>query len=365
MESESDSETSQSSVDLTSPVSKIRSLVKKIKFSEQTQLKLKSFCEAVNCKMTKPKLDMPTRWNSTFEMLVWSLSVKEALNILCDNISKLKDLKITEKEWILISNICQYLRSFKTLSSVFEGEKYCTLPMVVIGVNMLLDKLKLWAHELDHKIERATTDEQMLYCIQAARDKIVQHYNKTNWIYCVVLILDPRHKVDTFSSTSWGKLLQSQAVQAFEEVFKKNYFNKSDVSYKPMENSKKDKVYDSVDMEFDLDITCLFKKEENIVHSEFWRNEIQRYLSEPRANNSEDILDWWRRHENIYPTLPKMAKDFLATPATSVPAKRLFSRAALTVTKSRNRLALDSVRSLMCLNSWLLNSDIKSSTNTC
>lgn len=202
LESESDSETSQSSVDLTSPVSKIRSLVKKIKFSEQTQLKLKSFCEAVNCKTTKPKLDMPTRWNSTFEMLVWSLSVKEALNILCDNISNLKDLKITEKEWILISNICQYLRSFKTLSSVFEGEKYCTLPMVVIGVNMLLDKLELWAHELDHKIERTTTDEQMLYCIQAARDKIVKHYNKTNWIYCVVLILDPRHKVDTFSSTS-------------------------------------------------------------------------------------------------------------------------------------------------------------------
>lgn len=70
-------------------------------------------------------------------------------------------------------------------------------------------------------------------------------------------------------------------------------------------------------------------------------------------------LNWWRRHENVYPSLSKMAKDFLGTPAASVPAERLFSRAALTITKPRNRLGVDSIRSLMCLNSWLMNSDLK------
>lgn len=33
-----------------------------------------------------------------------------------------------------------------------------------------------------------------------------------------------------------------------------------------------------------------------------------------------------------------MARDFLATPASSAPVERQFSRAALTVTKTRNRL---------------------------
>lgn len=336
-----------------SPVSKIRYIVKKIKNSEQMLLKLKSLCEVVNCKMTSPKLDVRTRWNSTLEMLNWSLSVKNALNIFCDNVNFSNQLKLSDNEWVLVSKICSYLRSFKTLSLVLEGEKYCTLPTVVIGVNLLLDKLETWAHELDNKIDRDTNDEQIILCIQAARDKIVKHYNKTNWMYCVALILDPRHKVETFSSSSWGKLLQPEAVKHFEEIFKAEYYNE-------LSNDMQDPVLSVVEEttnvdEFELDINCLFKK---AITSKTWRHEIDRYLSEPRADNNDDILDWWKRHENVYPSLAKMARDFLGTPATSVPSERIFSKAALTITKSRNRLAFDSVRSLMCLNSWLSNTSL-------
>ena len=346
---EEEDDINDTDLDFSSPVSKIRHLVKKIKNSEQMQLKLNSACVAVNCKMTMPKLDVPTRWHSTFEMLTWGLSVKNALNIFCDNIENINNCKILDKEWVLINKFCQYLRSFKTLSSILEGEKYCTPPLVVIGINLLLDKLEIWAHELDNKVDRDATDEQIIYCIQAARDKILKHYNKTNWIYCIVLILDPRHKIEAFSSTSWGKLLQSEAVQKFEEIFKANYFNKSENDLQnpkpgPSQSLKKE------DNDFDLDITYLFKKT-NTDNSESWKYETEKYLNEPRAENSENVLEWWSRRENVYPSLSKMAKDFLGTPATSVPAERLFSRAALTITKSRNRLGDDSIRSLMCLNS--------------
>lgn len=188
-----------------------------------------------------------------------------------------------------------------------------------------------------------------------------KHYNKTNWIYCIVLILDPRHKVEAFSSSSWGKLLQSEAVQKFEEIFKASYFNKSENDLQnPIPEPAPALSLEKEDNEFDLDITYLFKKANNDDNSESWKYEIEKYLNEPRTENSENILDWWRKHENVYPSLSKMAKDFLGTPATSVPVERLFSRAALTITKRRNRLGVDSIKSLMCLNSWLMNSDLKS-----
>ena len=51
--------------------------------------------------------------------------------------------------------------------------------------------------------------------------------------------------------------------------------------------------------------------------------------------------------------LDTLARDSLHVPATSVPSERIFSYAGDTAVDNRARLAKDSVRSLVCLNSWL------------
>ena len=47
-----------------------------------------------------------------------------------------------------------------------------------------------------------------------------------------------------------------------------------------------------------------------------------------------------------------MARDLLGIPATSTPAERIFSRAGIMYTKSRNRLLGDAAQALMNLGSW-------------
>lgn len=346
-------------LDQLSPVRKIHTLAKKLKNSEHLRKDFEKFCATVNLKMNMPQLDVITRWNSTYEMLQWSLKTKGALNILCDNTEYMKTLKPTDTEWSIIERVCKYLKSFKTISTTLEGEAYCTLPMVIIGINMLLDKLEKWAKELDNIPSRDETDEKLIHSIQAARDKILKHYTRTNWMYCVVLILDPRHKAETFSNTSWGKELQTDAVKHFEETFKSKYFRSaSSTSASPPlkldENKKND-----CNEEFDIDLLSLFKKSPDNQNDEAaWRYELDKYLTEPRAEGFEDILEWWKKHEGIFPNLAIMAKDFLSTPATSAAVERQFSRAALTVTKTRNRLGDKSIRTLMCLRSWMDNDDI-------
>lgn len=57
-------------------------------------------------------------------------------------------------------------------------------------------------------------------------------------------------------------------------------------------------------------------------------DELDRYMALPEVMDKDiDVLEWWRRHEEEYPQLSRMARQFLAVPATSAGAERVFSRA--------------------------------------
>ena len=60
---------------------------------------------------------------------------------------------------------------------------------------------------------------------------------------------------------------------------------------------------------------------------------MDRYLRLPQialhnaSGHDQDILYWWKEHSVNFPFLAKMAKQFLASPASYVGAERLFSKA--------------------------------------
>lgn len=91
---------------------------------------------------------------------------------------------------------------------MLSRDKYITLPLVIISFNLLLDKIDYLINKLDNMDNRQKKDEILLLPIQAGLDKMLKHYQKTNWVYCVALILDSRHKIETFELTKWGKELK-------------------------------------------------------------------------------------------------------------------------------------------------------------
>ena len=62
-------------------------------------------------------------------------------------------------------------------------------------------------------------------------------------------------------------------------------------------------------------------------------DDVNMYLRMPQipfqdlAGNDQDILKWWRDHSSQFPNLAKMARQFLAAPASFASAERLFSSA--------------------------------------
>ena len=70
------------------------------------------------------------------------------------------------------------------------------------------------------------------------------------------------------------------------------------------------------------------------------------------TNQETDTLKWWKINELQFPKLAQMARDYLAIPATSVPAEQSFSTSKNLITDKRNRLLGKTVRACMCLKSW-------------
>ncbi|KAJ4947657.1 hypothetical protein JOQ06_009690 [Pogonophryne albipinna] len=66
--------------------------------------------------------------------------------------------------------------------------------------------------------------------------------------------------------------------------------------------------------------------------------EVQRYMTDPPLERSEDPLAYWVDHQNVYPNLFKLAKQFVCMSASSVPSERVFSKCGEIVSKKRNRL---------------------------
>jgi hypothetical protein len=80
-----------------------------------------------------------------------------------------------------------------------------------------------------------------------------------------------------------------------------------------------------------------------------WEPELERYLKHPRISKDTNVLLWWDDNEHRYPHLARLARDYLAVPASSVPAERVFLRADDLISKKRNRLSRETANILMCL----------------
>lgn len=249
--------------------------------------------------------------------------------------------QFTEDEWEVMQRFASFLKNFASVLTLIEGDKYATLPMVVLMYNMVLDKLEATAKQLEQQNTRNVLEDPLMDAYHTAYDKMVCYYAKTNQICCLVLILDPRHKVETFNLIKWGKEIVDEEI--FKNIFKEKYYIEPLQDTQPVSSSDDE----------DIDMKKLFKD---------CMDERNRFIFRKRVRVNRvnvDVIEWWKNNQTTYPCLAKMTRDFLGIPATSVPTKRLFSKAGLIIRKHRNRLNNKSACLLLCLNSWV-SSDLTS-----
>ena len=82
---------------------KIRELMKKIKNSPQKCDRLRELCLVENLQYYKPQLDIKTRWNSTYYMIIKFQKMLRPIEILAATDRDIKNLIPDIQEWIKIN----------------------------------------------------------------------------------------------------------------------------------------------------------------------------------------------------------------------------------------------------------------------
>ncbi|KAG4068357.1 hypothetical protein HA402_007877 [Bradysia odoriphaga] len=65
------------------------------------------------------------------------------------------------------------------------------------------------------------------------------------------------------------------------------------------------------------------------------------------------MASWVGIHQNEYPNLAKMARDFLAASGTGVSVERLFSSGPDVISNKQQAMSPETVRMRICLKAWL------------
>ncbi|WOL03478.1 hypothetical protein Cni_G12198 [Canna indica] len=83
--------------------------------------------------------------------------------------------------------------------------------------------------------------------------------------------------------------------------------------------------------------------------------EIDQYLDDGclPLTRDFDILSWWKSNGLKYPTLQRIARDFLAIPISTVASEAAFSTSGRVVSAHRSRLHPNTLEALICTQSWL------------
>ncbi|CAB4496358.1 unnamed protein product [Rhizophagus irregularis] len=251
---------------------KLRILIKKIKASVQQVDKFKAQCKVANVPNLNVILDVRTRWNSTYDMLVRARKLKEPLNILSNSDSNLHSFTINEDEWINLLEIEELLKYFAKATKQICGEAYLTLSYVIPIYNILLNKLEdFW--DTPNRFENGK--EAAINAI----NKLKIYYNKTDsTLYAVSLILDPRLKVEYMKDNEW----ETQWVDRTKKTVSELYM----MLYAPQETQNTNIEYNSSDE----DLVSHISKRHRIESV----SEFDRYLNADRAQALCDTLNWWK-----------------------------------------------------------------------
>ncbi|CAG7827555.1 unnamed protein product [Allacma fusca] len=211
-------------------------------------------------------------------------------------------LTLTEAEWTFVKGMVTFLEPFSVLTDRVSKQH---VPLMSLTAAIFIE---MYNH-LESYQEESQYDLGIIKAAKLACEKLNVYYPKTaGLVYVLGIVLDPRCKLDWHKSVGFDKLVPNYR-RTILSYFKSHYMtsaenvieepNDDDLIQRQMKKAR----FDS-------------------------RNEFEKYLSGNPCRLVEGengVLSWWKEHENDYPTLSKLARDFLGVSATGVPEECMFS----------------------------------------
>ncbi|CAI5967422.1 unnamed protein product [Closterium sp. NIES-64] len=246
--------------------------------------------------------DSPTRWGSTHDMVERAGVLQEPISVFFAQTqgvskadkAKLDTLRLTDADWETLHSVKTFLSPFAKVSKAAEGAAYPTVAMVLPYYNGLIDAM-------ESRLAKGPS-ATLKPMIEAALSLLKKYELMSSNELWIATFLDPSMKAAWFDDAHWETLHPD-----------------TDRRARPRSSSGED-------------------------------DEVGRYLSE-RVRCDVSALEYWRSATNMQ-TLKRMARDYLAIPATSASSERVFSLGRNLISWKRHRLASQRTQASMILRSW-------------
>jgi hypothetical protein len=165
----------------------LRKVVVTIHSSPQRMELLENACRLCSLEFVKPVLDVPTRWNSTFDMIHVAIRLRPALNSLFNSQTDLQRHAISPDEWALLGEVVDLFLIFKELTEKMS-QNIPSVFWVIPLFNVLFDRVEDVA-------DNAASAEPIRAAAIQTRHKLQEYYSKTNVTTMLCTLLDPRRKL--------------------------------------------------------------------------------------------------------------------------------------------------------------------------
>ncbi|KAH9671101.1 hypothetical protein KPL70_017221 [Citrus sinensis] len=280
----------------------------------------------VNCPKGIVVLDCPTRWNSTYLMLMTALKFQAAFDRMAE-VDKPYEAYFTEKEnnvrrvgppgledWESAERIVKFLKVFYDAILLFSASLSVTSNLCYNTIGLM---------------------ESSLTALQEMKDLLNEFY-------------------DAYSAFS----ASSTPLMYGESGLSGSYGGTSSSQCFTTEANLVDIAVGECDDPFRVARPFLGYARKVSVQNESRRvaSEEERYLKDPVEDPSNlklNVLLWWRVNGSRYPILEKIARDVLAVPISTVASESAFSTERRIIDEYSSSLTPAMVEALICTENWL------------
>ncbi|KAH1214231.1 putative AC transposase [Glycine max] len=301
-------------------IEKIRDSVSFWVGTPKREEKLVEACEQLEIPYSKKlRMDCRTRWNSTYLMLVFALPYLEVFKRLTQRELQYKSLP-SDDDWKMATEICEKLKIFYKVIELFSGTQYPTSSVYFPKVCEIGLALNEWIFSSNSTI-------------QGMADSIIPKFEKywgmINGMMAIGVILDPRLKMKLLNYF-FPLMYESESTDQLNKVTK---LLEDLIS----EYQSREKRITSISTS-SLIVSGLDNNDGKVD----WSFDFLKYVQETSSDDCVKYkLDLYL--EEHYPTLQRIAKDFLAIPISTVASKSAFNIGRHFLTPHRNKLNEDTV----------------------
>ncbi len=327
-------------------VKKSKEMVTFIHHSSVACSQVKTIAKASGISITTLQQECPTRWGSALGMFESVETLKIPVTTVL--FQEKRELLPDDQFWIDLHDLIAILKPMAAITARMSGEAYPTMSYVYpILIDIVSNKLVV-----------KESDSPMIKGFKTAmleKINIVFDKEEVRDLMQVASVLDPRFKHLGFLKPSAQRQAYSLLKEKAEDLGKPDPSPAPSPSNSPPEKRTRNDEGTLEDEDVlifgSLCLNAMQKDSSRLPKGKTEIDiEIDNYKKEKGCSSLKDCpLQWWKKRQHQFPNLSRLAKRYLAIPATSVKSERLFSDGTNTVTKKRASLLPESAIELIVL----------------